>query len=1044
MESDESANINVVVRCRGRNRQEIQAKSPVVVKIPTNFDEGVPTEISINTSNETGISADISSKTFTVDKVYGTETDQSSFFQGTAEPLFKEFLKGYNCTMFAYGQTGTGKTYTMHGDEKIDVRTGSFSPQAGIIPRILYTLFDTLAVLQGTDFIIKCSFLELYNEELRDLFAVDDSKKLRIFEHNGNNNNNNVINKNAIMTQNLEEVILRDAEHGMRLLQGGINKRQVAATRLNDVSSRSHTIFTINLFKQATTSGNGQREFRISKFNLVDLAGSENIGRSGAVNQRAREAGSINQSLLTLGRVINGLVDNDKHIPYRESKLTRLLQDSIGGKTKTILVANISPAKINCEETLSTLQYASKAKNIQNKPQIGTLVLKNILVKDLSVELARIKADLNASRLKNGIFVEESNYRELKSDIDNLRTENNEYMSKNEALQRQVKSLQQQLDENNERIFKKNEELAHTNSIINDLHDKINRQSANHKNLMNNSSKFKSIIEMMNENIFYLINNERQLKEKLQTLISEQMQAENKKLQNSITKLLQLDSSGLTGQFQFVKNKIHEEFEELEAHTKQFSVKVANLFISKLPDVCIEVKNKLDEIREANSDIQLTIDGNFRSIKELVNGFDIIGNEINADEISQSLTKGYETQIEEELKAQESVLLKNVISMVQEHNKKQREELVSKLINKNKETISSSIIKMNLNNDGLRKSAQSKIYGLTQSIDEAIIGTNTKIDLLSKHLSTTIDSTSNDQLEFQSELIKLNSRAIISASEESHNSGNSYENLLTNMEHKILNDYKVVSEESTKLSATSKQVDCQISDINCDIILEDQENKQSVFLPNDTNTIQKMIDDFTQEKNKISRDSLPTGKTPKLTNGTFENSGFFFDGANKSHVVYTPNRSPSKRVISDLKKHCSNFEDLMNLDSKNLTLEANENQIMKDVDDSMNDDNASLSDSRILRDITQKIGRLDKSAKSNGDNIINKTFESGPKPTLLKSARMTLHPRTDSFLGIDNDSQSKSTAKRSRSTDFITNRVVKQQPGSRKFRASLPKKRVLR
>jgi kinesin family member 11 len=214
-------------------------------------------------------------------------------------------LSGYNCTIFAYGQTGTGKTYTMSGD--MSDNFGTCADSAGIIPRALYQLFHKLG-LDEADSSVKCSFIELYNEELRDLLAADDNAKVKIFEDS--------TRKGNIVIQGMEESFIKTAEDGVKLLQEGSHKRQVAATKCNDLSSRSHTVFTITVHVKEIGE-DGEDLLRTGKLNLVDLAGSENIGRSGAENKRAREAGMINQSLLTLGRVINALVDKSAHIPYR-------------------------------------------------------------------------------------------------------------------------------------------------------------------------------------------------------------------------------------------------------------------------------------------------------------------------------------------------------------------------------------------------------------------------------------------------------------------------------------------------------------------------------------------------------------------------------------------------------------------------------------------------------------------------------------------------------------------------------------------------------
>jgi kinesin family protein 11 len=215
-------------------------------------------------------------------------------------------LDGYNCTIFAYGQTGTGKTYTMTGD--MSDQFGTYADFAGIIPRVLYKLFEKLRSVEHGDKSVKCSFIELYNEELRDLLTCDESQKVKIFDAaNG---------KGGVIVQGMEETFIMSATQGVALLQAGSHKRQVAATKCNDLSSRSHTVFTITV-NVRDTAEDGEVFIRTAKLNLVDLAGSESVGRSGAENKRAREAGMINQSLLTLGRVINALVDKSSHIPYR-------------------------------------------------------------------------------------------------------------------------------------------------------------------------------------------------------------------------------------------------------------------------------------------------------------------------------------------------------------------------------------------------------------------------------------------------------------------------------------------------------------------------------------------------------------------------------------------------------------------------------------------------------------------------------------------------------------------------------------------------------
>jgi kinesin family protein 11 len=215
--------------------------------------------------------------------------------------------------------------------------------------------------------------------------------------------------KGSVVLRGLEEEVVYSANDIYALLERGSSKRRTADTLLNKRSSRSHSVFTITVHIKEESMGD-EELIKCGKLNLVDLAGSENILRSGARDGRAREAGEINKSLLTLGRVINALVEHSSHVPYRDSKLTRLLRDSLGGKTKTCIIATISPSAHSLEETLSTLDYAYRAKNIKNKPEANQKLSKAVLLKDLYLELERMKEDVRAARDKNGVYIAHERY----------------------------------------------------------------------------------------------------------------------------------------------------------------------------------------------------------------------------------------------------------------------------------------------------------------------------------------------------------------------------------------------------------------------------------------------------------------------------------------------------------------------------------------------------------------------------------------------------------------------------------------------------------
>ena len=307
---------------------------------------------------------------------------------------------------------------------------------AGIVPRILYSLFGKLDS-GDVENSVKCSFIELYNEELRDLLSSDDNIKLKIFEDNKKGHS-------ATLVQGMEESHIKTASKGIKLLREGSLKRQVAATKCNDLSSRSHTVFTVTVYMKRAAE-NGDEYVSAGKLNLVDLAGSENIQRSGAENKRAAEAGLINKSLLTLGRVINALVERSSHIPYRESKLTRLLQDSLGGRTKTCIIATLSPAKSNLEETISTLDYAFRAKNIRNKPQVNQLVSKKTLLKEFTIEIEKLKSELIAARQRNGVYLTQESYEEITTESESRRILAEEQRDKLETMETNLRNKVQEL-----------------------------------------------------------------------------------------------------------------------------------------------------------------------------------------------------------------------------------------------------------------------------------------------------------------------------------------------------------------------------------------------------------------------------------------------------------------------------------------------------------------------------------------------------------------------------------------------------------------------
>uniref|UniRef100_A0A9I9CWP1 Kinesin-like protein n=1 Tax=Cucumis melo TaxID=3656 RepID=A0A9I9CWP1_CUCME len=406
-EKEKGVNVQVLLRCRPFSDEELRSNAPQVVTCN-------------DYSREVTVSQNIAGKhfdrVFTFDKVFGPSAKQKDLYDQAVVPIVNEVLEGFNCTIFAYGQTGTGKTYTMEGECKRSKSgpNGELPPEAGVIPRTVQQIFDTLEG-QNAEYSVKVTFLELYNEEITDLLAPEEITKVALEEKQKKQLPLMEDGKGGVLVRGLEEEIVTSASEIFSLLERGSAKRRTAETLLNKQSSRSHSLFSITIhIKEATPEG--EELIKCGKLNLVDLAGSENISRSGAREGRAREAGEINKSLLTLGRVINALVEHLGHIPYRDSKLTRLLRDSLGGRTKTCIIATVSPAVHCLEETLSTLDYAHRAKNIKNKPEVNQKMMKSTLIKDLYGEIDRLKAEVYAAREKNGVYIPKERYQQEESE----------------------------------------------------------------------------------------------------------------------------------------------------------------------------------------------------------------------------------------------------------------------------------------------------------------------------------------------------------------------------------------------------------------------------------------------------------------------------------------------------------------------------------------------------------------------------------------------------------------------------------------------------
>ncbi|KAJ8297503.1 hypothetical protein KUTeg_024034 [Tegillarca granosa] len=362
-------NVMVCVRCRPIN--ETEKSQGCVTCVTVDEIRGTITVRNPNASHGEP------PKTFTFDTVFGPNCKQVDVYNQTARPIVECVLDGYNGTIFAYGQTGTGKTFTMEGVRAIP-------EMRGVIPNSFAHVFGHIAKAEGdTRFLVRVSYLEIYNEEVRDLLGKDQMTRLEVKERPDV----------GVYVKDLSAFVVYNADDMDRIMTLGNKNRHVGATNMNLHSSRSHAIFTVTI--ECSEKGpDGEQHVRVGKLHLVDLAGSERQAKTGASGQRLKEATKINLSLSTLGNVISALVDGKStHIPYRNSKLTRLLQDSLGGNSKTAMVANIGPADYNYDESISTLRYANRAKNIKNNAKINEDP-KDALLRQFQKEIEELRKQL--------------------------------------------------------------------------------------------------------------------------------------------------------------------------------------------------------------------------------------------------------------------------------------------------------------------------------------------------------------------------------------------------------------------------------------------------------------------------------------------------------------------------------------------------------------------------------------------------------------------------------------------------------------------------
>nr|XP_026491082.1 centromere-associated protein E-like isoform X1 [Vanessa tameamea] len=364
-----SDNIKVVVKVRPLISREIDDKL------------GYQWRVNNNTLYQIDQNGKDCGQYYTFDKVYDKDTKTGDVYNDIAKPIVEAATAGFNGTIFAYGQTSSGKTYTMAGTKEAP----------GIIPLAVINLFDIIKNIPDRDFLVRVSYVEIYNETLTDL--LDLRKNIKIME-----------TLQGVKVDATEKVTT-SPEEVLEVMRTGKANRQTGATNMNEESSRSHSIFQITIESREHIEGEEEvGSVNVSQLNLVDLAGSERSGQTGATGIRFKEGTHINKSLSSLALVIKQLSeDPNKHVNYRDSKLTRILQNSLGGNAKTSIICAVTPAAV--EETISTLQFANRAKAIKNNPAVNAVATNVTMIQTLTKQLSALKTQLESKKT-----VEQDNY----------------------------------------------------------------------------------------------------------------------------------------------------------------------------------------------------------------------------------------------------------------------------------------------------------------------------------------------------------------------------------------------------------------------------------------------------------------------------------------------------------------------------------------------------------------------------------------------------------------------------------------------------------
>lgn len=824
-QTDES--ISVIIRIKGRTSDDLKEKSS-----------------SIKITNNNSILIDSKKKEFFYDYIGNEYTTQNDIFEHCGKKICDYSLEGYNGTIFAYGQTGSGKTYTLlgknitckeenknfsnnnysnitgEGDIEIDDDTNSYDnnefnynindEKIGLLPRILYYLFQNSAKNENKEehkFIFKISYLEIYKENIMDLLYPDNKEKVQLSDING-----------ILDLKNLRKLIIGSPEEAIKYIIDGNHFRHTGSTLMNKESSRSHAIISIYIENHLIK----ENKIKKSVFHVVDLAGSERQKKTGTYGDRIKEAGSINKSLLNLSIVIQKIINNQKPIPYRDSKLTHLLRDSLGGNAKTSIIATISQLDSNLDETISTLNFAQNAKKIKNRA---------IINEELSASDAKILKEKfkNLQINYNLIF---RKYDELKKEYQNHRNNTNEQENisksleiQNEDINRMMKDIEQK-EENVKKLKEENDSLRdkiEKYDIEFKLKDADINQMKQKMNIINEENK---ILSIENKN---LKNNINKLEEKLNIneeemkKIEENYKKEKIKMEENYN---DLQSKNLLNDD--IKNELREKIKENEKQIQSYieESNKSKIIIEEKENEIREQKLKIIQIENQHKELDSRIGNYIKEVEEKNNKLEEVSkNNIEIKIKGKNMLEKYNEVIiknKEEVKLLKETLFENnkkinkineVIKVMEEEKEEIKEKLnkAQKNISEYLETIA-LLHQQNITYEKEKKLILKEKEQLEKKLNNIFEPFSSKISLNKSfnlnnsnvHINNSINQKEYIQLKKEYDKLKNNYEDLIKNIEPKNEYGTSKIRKIQDLSDKLnliendLNEYKTIIKNSIK------------------------------------------------------------------------------------------------------------------------------------------------------------------------------------------------------------------------------------------------------